>query len=439
MKRFLALMTACVVGMCGAGGCSAVLGVGDWPDLVDGGDNDAERAPDHVLPSDREPPSESSADGGGPTCALPAGDQNGGLPLLAGYQGAGYQEGFGMGYCYAYSDSSQHGTSDSFVATSNLCGCGTSGPYGGSTYGGGIGCNLNQSTCDDAGACPGASPVNDLAILGIGIHYDLGTLPSTNGTGGVDLTINDGPDELDCPLLTPTGTCLWPMFIDSVSETNNLKMAPTGATHVNVQVTSGTKAEPWGLCVVSLAFVAPESGGIGDPCFKDEDCISSTCTGGDGGVGWCTKACIPTSDCNGNYSGNLNAQGNRNACTASSSCASRCTKESDCVSFGADCIGGICVARSPTAGIGDPCYVNEDCVSLSCGAIGFCTTDCTSAADCYGIHPNQENAQGTANACAPVDTNQDSCFPECTKASDCSMFRGSSCEAVDAGISVCSL
>jgi hypothetical protein len=263
-------------------------------------------------------------------------------------------------------------------------------------------------------------------------------LPSTNGTGSVDLTINNGPDELYCPISTATGTCLWPMFIDS--ETNNLKMAPTGATHVQVQVTSGAKAEPWRLCVVSLAFVAPESGGIGDPCFKDDDCISSSCTGSDGGVGVCTKACTPTSDCNGNYSGNLNAQGNLNACAASSSCVSTCTQESDCLSIGAACEGGVCVVPSRTAGIGDPCHVDDDCASLSCGAIGFCTTGCTSGADCYGSHPNHENAQGTANACAPVDSFGDSsCFPECTQPSDCSMFRGGSCEAADAGISVCSL
>src|SRR5580698_9934123 len=114
MTRVFALVTACLVGICGAGGCSALLGVGDWPDLVDGGGEE-----------DREPPSESSADGGGPVCALPAGGQNGGLPLLA-----DYQDTVGAGYCYAYSDSTTGGTSDSFLATSNLCGCGTSEPYG---------------------------------------------------------------------------------------------------------------------------------------------------------------------------------------------------------------------------------------------------------------------------------------------------------------------
>jgi hypothetical protein len=445
----MAVGAACAVGVCGVDGCSAVLGIGDWAELVDGGadaggnDADAELAPDSAALSDGEPPSDSGTGSDSPTCTLPAGGQNGGLLLqVGGGEGdaqAGYQTGmgFGMGYCYAYSDSAQGGASDSFVATSNLCGCGTSGVYGGPTYGGGIGCSLNQGLCD-GGICPGAAAI-DPAALGIGIHYDLGTLPSTGGSGGVYLTVNDGGDEYDCPIVTATGSCLWPMFIDTITQTTHLKAAPTGATHVNVQVTSGSIVEPWQFCIVSLAFVPSGSSGIGDPCFTDEDCISSACTGGGGAAGWCTKACTPTSECNGNYPDNLNAQGNLNACAASS-CAPTCALESDCLSVGADCIGDVCAERSPSAGIGDPCYVDEDCASLLCGGLGFCTKDCSSAADCLGNHSDGLNAQRTANACVTVDSEGDSsCFPECMQPSDCSTFRDSSCDPADGGISVCSL
>src|ERR1017187_3581835 len=241
--RALAVGAACAVGVGTACRCSTVLGIGDWPDL-------AADTPDSALLSDGEVSSESSAEGGSPPCTLPAGGFNGGLLLTNGYQ---IHMGFGMGYCYAYSDSTQGGTSDSFLATSNLCGCGTSGVLGGSTYGGGIGCAINQGMCDAAAECPGQAV--EPSGLGIGIHYDLGNLPRTSGSAGVYLTVNNGGDELECPILTATGTCLWPMFVDSVTETKNLKAAPTGATHVQVQVTSGSESQPWQFCIVSLGFV----------------------------------------------------------------------------------------------------------------------------------------------------------------------------------------
>lgn len=413
-----AVGAACFVGVCAAPGCSAVLGVGDWPDLTDGGGEDV--APDRASPRDS---ATDGGDGGGPTCSLPAGGYNGGLLLASGYQTV-----LGRGYCNAFSDS----TSDAFVASSNLCGCGTSGALAGSTsFGAGIGCSINQGM-GVGGTRPGAAPI-DPAVLGIGIHYNLGTLPT--GPDEVILTVNNGSDQFDCMISTATGTCLWPAFTDNPTGTVHLKTAPTGASNVNVLISAGYRAESWKLCIASLAFVAAGSGGIGDPCFGDEDCISSTCTGTGGAVGWCTKACTPTSDCDGNYPANVNAQNNLNTC-ASSLCAPVCAQESDCASLGADCIGGVCVVRSPTGGIGDPCFVSGDCeASLVCGAIGFCTTDCVTAADCYGSHANHQNAQGTANMCNPCD----GCFPECTQPSDCSVFQGSSCEAVDGGPSICSL
>jgi hypothetical protein len=344
---------------------------------------------------------------------------SGGLVLASGFQAA-----LGMGNYYAFSDSTQGGTSTASVATSNLCGCGISGVLGGLTsYGGGIGCTINQS-----------API-DPAALGIGIHYNLGTLPS--GPDAIFLTVNNGADEFDCPISTATGTCLWPAFFDATSNMDYLRTAPTGATHVNVLVGAGSQVEPWQLCIVSLAIVGSGSSGIGDPCFKDQDCVSSTCTGIGGGLGWCTEACAPTSTCDGNYSSN-NAQNNPNVCV-SSLCTPTCAAESDCVPVGADCIGGICVTRTGTAGIGDRCYANSACASHSCGALGFCTSECTAAADCYGNYPKHENAQGTANACEPVDSLNSSCFPECTQPSDCAMFPGSSCDAVDGGPSICSL
>src|SRR5580658_2232549 len=90
-----AVAAASLVAVCGAPGCATLLGVGDWPDLTDGGGADA--APDRAHPPD------SAADGsdaGNPTCALPAGGYNGGLPLASGYQSV-----LGRGYCNAFSDS----------------------------------------------------------------------------------------------------------------------------------------------------------------------------------------------------------------------------------------------------------------------------------------------------------------------------------------------
>lgn len=424
-------VAACVTGVGGASGCSDVLGIGDWPDVV------ADAGGAALV--DSEVSWDSSAESGSP-CGLPADGFNGGLLLTDGYQD---RMGFGMGYCYAFSDSITGGTSDSFVGTSNLCACGTSAVSGGSNWGAGIGCAINQTMCEDAGACPqaaGAGQAIDLAGLGIGIHYDLGTLPRTSPSGGIYLTVNNGGDELQCQISTPTGTCLWPMFIDVVTQTATLKGAPTGATHIQVQVSSGSEPESWQFCIVSLGFVPSDSSGIGDPCMKDQDCISSHCAVDSGGIGWCTKACTPTSDCNGSYPGNVNAYGSPNACAASSSCAPTCAQQSDCLRFEAHCVGGVCVLRSASAGIGDPCIVNDDCASHLCGGLGFCTSDCMSAADCYGSHPNNLNAQNTANACEAVDSLGDSsCFPECTQAADCSMLRGSSCEAVDGGVSVCAL
>jgi hypothetical protein len=373
-----------------------------------------------------------------------------------------YQSQIGMGYCYAYSDSSQAGMSTACILPSVLCGRGTSAPRGGSNYGAGIGCNINQIQSESDASTPVAVTT---APAGIGINYSLGSLPE--GADRVFLTINDGATEYYCSIFTAAGTCLWPMFYTYPNPAGTgvpLAGLPTALTHVQVQVTSDIDvAEDWEICISGLSFVPAGGSGIGDPCITSDDCLSGTCvlpgnrratpgTASAGSVGWCTKSCTFASDCNGSHSDSLNAEGTPNLCTSAGDCAPQCKRPLDCYDF----FPAVCEPVEGSApvcvlgrGLGDTCSSDADCIynaswggSFSCtasgGAVGWCTAPCTSTSDCDGVYVGNLNAQGRANVCGQTgDAAALSCVPGCTESSDCSPFSGAGCAPVEGGGSAC--
>jgi hypothetical protein len=73
--------------------------------------------------------------------------------------------------------------------------------------------------------------------------------------------------------------------------------------------------------------------GIGDPCSSSSECASGMCLGG----GWCSKTCSSHSDCNGDYSGGTNSNGNENSCLDDTAggkhCFPDCNTNADCGSY----------------------------------------------------------------------------------------------------------
>jgi hypothetical protein len=240
----------------------------------------------------------------------------------------------------------------------------------------GLGCYVNQNV----NQCNEPPPI-DAGGIGIGIHYNLGLLPTIVGTApavldNVLLTVDNDSQTYVCQVSTASGTCLWPMFIN-YSGTGKMPLteAPTDMTRVEVQVSSGLAAESWQFCILSLAFVPSRSGGIGDPCLTNDDCTSVTsCTEkGTGVVGWCTASCTSASDCPGSYANAYNAQSTTNYCEQSS-CAPGCPIGTECNAFSlafaqsvscevdgsgnSYCLSPSSVLPSPprpAGGIGDPC------------------------------------------------------------------------------------
>jgi hypothetical protein len=374
---------------------------------------------------------------GGPSCNA---KMSGGLVLNQGYQttiGKG-------GYCYAFADGNPNcgpcGTSTACSSTSTLCAVGNSAAIGGYNYGAGFGCSLNQAQITgDAGDAVAAINTLDVTADGgvnyVGINYSLSLPGGAIAVDVVNLMIDNSGTEYYCPIAEGMGTCLWSMFSTAGYGGTPLTGAPTAASHIQVQVNSGVTSESWQSCISSLAFAPP--GGVGDPCFAPSDCQSGTCTGRGGEIGWCTTDCQLTSDCYGSHSNDNNAQGTANVCVQPS-CVPGCTQGSDCAVFGGDCESTFCVAgvvAGGGGGIGDPCVNDDNCASFyvctqNGGPIGWCTTSCTSASDCYGAYSGNTNAVGTTNDCDAFDGGFGSiCVPECPPEDGCSFFTDATCQA----------
>ncbi len=157
-----------------------------------------------------------------------------------------------------------------------------------------------------------------------------------------------------------------------------------------------------------------------DPCTNDSDCVSGSCTGA-----WCTMTCTSDATCG------TSASGMPGRCLTNGAgqdvCFPGCTTSGDCGSYrAATCQTGPDVAGASTSvcaaliALLDPCTVGSDCASGDCTGT-WCTTTCTSDAMCG------KNSAGVAGRCVGNTSDQFSCFPGCTTASDCASYTGTVC------------
>jgi hypothetical protein len=194
-------------------------------------------------------PDDGGSPESGPSCDAPTA---GGITLSEDYQAT-----LGLGgYCFAFADGdspcSPCGTSTACAATSTLCGTGTSELYGGSNWGAGIGCNLNQKKATKADPMPAAL---NTKLSGSGLTYSLSNLPTGGDT--VYMTVDNGGTEYYCALSAASGTCTWDQFNTAPWTTTGIYLvgAPS-ASHVEFEVAAGSAAESWTFCVVSIT-IAP--------------------------------------------------------------------------------------------------------------------------------------------------------------------------------------
>jgi hypothetical protein len=149
------------------------------------------------------------------------------------------------GFAYAFSDMVG---SSVCVSGAGFCGAGTTGAASATTWGAGIGVNLNQmpnSTVVGTYAAPMASA---------GVTYTLSSLP----TGTVYMIIDNGGTPYYATLAAPSGSIPWSMFKTTPWEAD--ASAPLGgppqmATHLQIQLSSGTAANTFNFCVTSLKIM----------------------------------------------------------------------------------------------------------------------------------------------------------------------------------------
>jgi hypothetical protein len=172
----------------------------------------------------------------------------GGLTLSGNYQTA-----IGLGgYCYSFSDASTPctacGMSSACTSSMSLCGAGTAAAVSTTNWGSGFGCELNQVQSTTANPNPTAGTT---VLSGSGITYGLSSVPANT----VYLIVDSSGTDYYCRVLTATGTCLWSQFNSAPWSTTGVALgtAPT-ASHVQVEVASGTLSESWSFCLTKLAL-----------------------------------------------------------------------------------------------------------------------------------------------------------------------------------------
>jgi hypothetical protein len=149
------------------------------------------------------------------------------------------------GFAYAYSDLMD---SSVCVSGSAFCAAGMTGAATATTWGAGVGVNLNQtpnSTVPGTYAAPTASA---------GVTYALSSLP----TGSVYMIIDNGGTPYFATLTAASGSIPWSMFKSTpwvVDASAPLGGPPQMATHLQIQLTAGTAASPFSFCAISLKIM----------------------------------------------------------------------------------------------------------------------------------------------------------------------------------------
>jgi hypothetical protein len=161
------------------------------------------------------------------------------------------------------------------------------------TWGGGIGVNLNQPV--------GSTSAGTIAIIGYGIQYSL-AMPAFP-TAGMHLVVDDNGTDYCAVLSGTSGTVDWTSFNtvcwDPATGTA-LSGPPQHASHLNFQVTAGAEPATLSFCVTNLAYVCAMPGGA---CTENGNCcqsgsnvgpVGATCLSDDNS---CHAACMSSSDC----------------------------------------------------------------------------------------------------------------------------------------------
>lgn len=183
------------------------------------------------------------------TAALPTTWPTGGLPLSPANYYSGLADG---GYTYPYSDQQGDGGGTSSICqeSSALCAAGTTGIQSATTWGAGVGVNLNQ--------IPGSvHAVGTYAVpsSATGISYAVTALPAAQT---VYLTIDNAGTDYYAALTSLSGHVPWASFKTTPwtpATSVVLGNAPTTATHVEFQVQAGAgAASNFSFCVTSLSF-----------------------------------------------------------------------------------------------------------------------------------------------------------------------------------------
>ena len=190
-------------------------------------------------------------------------------------------------------------------------------------------------------------------------------------------------------------------------------------------------------------------GGLGDPCFEPEECMSGECRVVDGefvcvqncnpelgpeaecpsgtvcdyitcGNGSCVVGspgggatgapCTENSDCQSFYCYTRD-DGSRQCGRACSTTGPFCDEGTECVTEGFSC--GACLITDPSAPrpFGATCSDASMCISGDCHAEGFCTQACTSHAECPGYRCIGDRcASGSPAAVGSPCTMDDECI-----------------------------
>lgn len=191
---------------------------------------------------------------------------------------------------------------------------------------------------------------------------------------------------------------------------------------------------------------------VGQPCKGDDECASDNCSTltqvcrvavgsacnasncdlcrtRTGGSTYCSRECSDKSDCNGGMcvgTSSISLYHCTPQCspTSTSACPGQCDNLSDFSGYYCACESPECTATFGKGDLGDLCRNDSMCTSGNCWSvveasgigvsksIGFCTTTCTSTAQC-----------GTGFACVNAECNGTSCtavcLPTCASDGDC--------------------
>jgi hypothetical protein len=162
------------------------------------------------------------------------------------YSPPDYLGGVGSGgFAYPFSDMVG---SSVCLSGSAFCAAGTTGAQSATTWGAGIGVNLNQMPTS-------MTPATYAAPAGsTGVTYALSALPP----GTFYLIIDNAGTAYYATLTAASGSVPWSMFKSTPwapDASAPLGSPPQSATHLQFQLSAGTAAAPFNFCVTSLKIM----------------------------------------------------------------------------------------------------------------------------------------------------------------------------------------